>query len=118
MSALRPWIKKINPSKPRKTKSRIRIGALATRQMTNKRGIAQIATVNAVTHTRRQWNKENSCSASARLAPPKGGERPAALRPRNGVSPVDSARGMRRAAGCLLVAGTRAGLVALRQTFV
>jgi hypothetical protein len=48
MSALTPWIKKISPSKPRKTKSRIRIGAFTHRQMTNKRGIDQIATLNAV----------------------------------------------------------------------
>jgi hypothetical protein len=48
MSALTPWIKKISPSKPRKTKSRIRIGAFTHRQMTNKRGINQIATLNAV----------------------------------------------------------------------
>ena len=50
MSELTTWIKKISPSKPRKTKSRIPIEALVNRQMTtNKRGIDQIATVNAVT---------------------------------------------------------------------
>jgi hypothetical protein len=50
MSELTIWIKKISPSKPRKTKSRISIEALVNRQMTmNKRGIDQIATVNAVT---------------------------------------------------------------------
>ena len=50
MSELTTWIKKISPNKPRKTKSRIPIEALVNCQMTtNKRGIDQIATVNAVT---------------------------------------------------------------------
>jgi hypothetical protein len=50
MSELATWIKKISPSKPGKTKSRIPMEALVNRQMTtNKRGIDQIATVNAVT---------------------------------------------------------------------
>jgi len=47
MSELTPWIKKIIPNKPRKTKSRVRIDALATRQRTNKRVIAETPTANA-----------------------------------------------------------------------
>jgi hypothetical protein len=50
MSASIHGIKKRNPSAPRKTKSRVLtlIEVLVSRQMTNKRGIDQIATVNAV----------------------------------------------------------------------
>ena len=53
------------------------------------------------------------------LAPPKGGERPAALRPRNGAPPVGSAKRNCAALPSLVSRrNPRAGLVASRQTFV
>ena len=52
------------------------------------------------------------------FAPPKGGERPAALTPQRGLAGWRRTK-LRLAAGRLLVAlGPRAGLVPLRQTFV
>ena len=47
-----------------------------------------------------------TCSASAQLAPPKGGERPAALTPQRVLANWRRAEELRRAAGRLLVAGT------------
>ena len=66
--------------------------------------IDQIATVNAVTHTRRQSNKDNSCSASAQPRRQRAVKDRQALTPQR-VSPNwRRAEELRRAAGRLLVA--------------